>query len=197
MKQFLEMRETKSREELVQLIGLPKSMAYSAYKERIPVHAVVHPEPLYCMVDLDKLESRFIVFPRLNDPTGLESNAYVRRDGALAPPESYAVRKIGVVFSPCSDPEDRQRFANSYYLQFWLGQRRTFISPVAFLFSTAEANAFDSTRSLHGSADLDDYPVIIPPEVGFYFSFDGTRFDLRARLRFWVAFYGLFMHAIC
>lgn len=194
MKTFLDRRETESREELVQLIGLPQSYAYGRYKESIPVHAHVTSTPLYTKFSADKLENRFAVAPTRSGTTAAESNCW---DNKLDPPESFAVKTIGVVFSPDSEPEDRQRFCEFYTLEFWIGKKLYFRSPVAFLFSVEESNLFDKTNTLKGAADLKDFPQVIPYGISFYTGFSGTAFGLHSKLSFWVVYQGLYLQGVC
>jgi hypothetical protein len=197
MKEFLDKRTLDSREELIQLIGLPKSVAYSNYKELIPIHAVVSTEPLYASSTIEQrsFERPLNVWPQPEATSISDTNLW---EGRLTMPNSFAVKSLGVVFSAGSDPFDRQRFADNFAVSFWLSMRCKFRSPVAALFETESGNMFDPTRSLRSGGDLTDYPVVIPPDCKFSVLFEGEPFDLENRkLKLWVILKGLYLQGIC
>lgn len=99
----------------------------------------------------------------------------------LDAPETYAVGRIGILFSPLTRPEVRRSFAERYTLELWLGQKEYWRAPVAAAFAVGEIDAMDSPPI--GWCQL-AVPLMIVNQMTFFVRLVGTP-DPDDELKLW------------
>jgi hypothetical protein len=96
-------------------------------------------------------------------------------------PETYAVGRIGILFSPLTRPEVRRSFAERYAFELWLGKKEFWRAPVASAFAVGEIDAMDSPAI--GWCQL-AIPLMIVNQMSFFVRLVGTP-DPDDELRLW------------
>lgn len=124
----------------------------------------------------------------LND-TNL-SNAF-----RLDVPEMFAIKRIGLVFSPSCDPKDRSALVDSFAISLWLGQKCYFRMSTANLFSVGKPSIKETNRInpefpvkyMHGL----ELPVVIETMLHFYVQLEGgSYFRPEHRMKMWAVLEG-------
>jgi hypothetical protein len=101
--------------------------------------------------------------------------------GRLDAPETYAVGRIGILFSPLTRPEVRRSFAERYTVELWMGQKEFWRSPVAAAFAVGEMETLDSPPI--GWVNL-EVPLMIVNQMTFFVRLVGTP-DPDDELKLW------------
>lgn len=165
----------------------------------------VRPEVLYQRIDIDKnaMPGRFDVFSiSLGMPTGDGYADYtvtnLQKPNCLPMPNAFQVRKLGVVFSPKSEPGLRSAFLDRYEMCFRVQQKTYWRAPLSFMFSVGEPERQRGFTTLpdKGLADIGEIPLILTDEITFHAELYGKPIHPCGRLKFWVVAEGLMARAI-
>ena len=119
----------------------------------------------------------------------------------LDAPEMFAVKHIGLVFSPSCNPKDRSELVDSFTISLWLGQRCFFRMPTANLFSVGEPNVKEINRinpefPVKYMHQL-ELPVVIDTMAHFYVQLEGgSYFRPEHRMKMWAVLDGLHARGI-
>ena len=109
---------------------------------------------------------------------------------SLPAPEHFCVQRVGVVFSPICDPDDRARFIDNYTVTVWIGMKWYFRRPLSEAFAVGTSKYEPEYPSM-GLVDLAPLPLIIQSQQHFSAELEGTGVLLEKRLRMWCVFDGL------
>jgi hypothetical protein len=124
--------------------------------------------------------------------TYMETNLY--RAKTLDLPEAFAVQRVGLVFSPMCDPEDRARFIDQSELEVWIGQKNYFRTPLAETFAVGEpqGQAPFPEFPVKGMIDLTPLPLIIANQMSFYGQVITKPWEYTKKIRCWLVYEGLY-----
>lgn len=115
-----------------------------------------------------------------------DTNMYTA--GWLDAPETYAVSRIGILFSPATRPEVRASFAERYTVEFWMGKKRFWNSPIAAVFGVGEIETLDGAINQTRSPAIGwvtlEIPLLIPDQMSFFVRLVGTP-DADDELKLW------------
>ena len=154
---------------------------------------------LYCAREFDSVIGSHLQFfdYKVGDilPTGefattVDTNMWMSM--ALPAPQCFAVERVGVVFSPMCDPDDRSRFIDTSIVEVWIGQKQYFRRPLAEMFSVGEMNMGKNPEApVKGLVDLDPLPLILMTQQMFYGQIVTKPYDYKKRMRVWLVYDGL------
>ena len=174
----------------------------------------VRPHIFYHRIDIEKNAMRgsyggFSVSLGTPMPDGSNADMSVtnmQRPNSLPMPNAFLLRKLGVVFSPKTEPGLRSSaFLDRYVMSFRLDQKEYWKSPLSFMFSLAgepersergENPSLFATLPDKGLADVGEVPLVISDEVCFTAEVYGNPIQPCGRLRFWIVGEGLYARAV-
>lgn len=95
---------------------------------------------LYSSITLTRgtVFSRHTFFAVAADHTTTLADTNLCQPCRLDAPEAFLVKRVGVVFSPSSDPKARSLFAERYALSVWMGRKSFWRSPIATFFGVGK-----------------------------------------------------------
>jgi hypothetical protein len=111
--------------------------------------------------------------------------------GRLGPPEAFLVKRIGLVFSPSSDPELRSKFIDNYSISLELGQKTYQRVPLSLVFSVADVGPKNCVLPYKTYFDL-KVPLVIDNQMSFRCVLLGNQnFNITGPLKMWAVLEGL------
>jgi hypothetical protein len=117
----------------------------------------------------------------------------------LPPPETFAITRVGVLFSPTTEPKLRALFAERYTLRLRIAEKSYFCQPVAAIFAEGKPSRRDAPASaddLRGSLAL-DIPVVIPSQMQFSAELTGLPLNgAHGRLKLWAYLAGRMVRSV-
>jgi len=111
----------------------------------------------------------------------------------LYAPESFAIKQVGVDFSPTCDPKDRCRFIDHSAVEVWIGQKNYFRAPLSQMFGVGEPSwqrPFPEFP-VKGMIDLLPLPLIIEHQLHFWGQIVTKPWNYSKRIRCWLVYEGL------
>lgn len=151
----------------------------------------VRPGLLYSGVDIarNEMQARYSFFGGMSDaaPYGVMTN--MDMPYVLPQPCLFCVEKIGVAFSPNTKPELRNAIAARYALEFQVGQKIYYRSPLALLFAVTHS---EPPVDLPDAAytDIGDVPLIVEANQFFTATLHGEPLPSNGKARIWVVLKG-------
>lgn len=109
----------------------------------------------------------------------------MERGSSLPPPCSFAVERIGMLFSPACDPVARSKFIERYSLSVWIGNKTV---------DELEPNRVNPKVPTSYMVDTTPLPLILQTAQQFHAELEGSPFYVESSLRMWCVFDG--MHAL-
>lgn len=186
------------------------SIAERLKKQAIPHSSLI---PNYLDVQKGRLYSAFEIYP---DPateqtriicfsygvgnavpwkTGYADYADTNMQKAqeLCAPESFAVERVGIVFSPICDPEDRSRFIDSSSVNVWIGMKNYFRRPTSECFGTGEPVLKERFPEFPtaGMVDLSPLPLALFCQQSFHGEIETRPANYKSKIRGWLVYDGL------
>lgn len=161
----------------------------------------VRPWSLYHRIDIPKNEMRmcytgFAAY-RGSDPDLTITN--MQMANKLPMPNMFELRKLGIVFSPKTQPALRSAFVDRYEMRFSINQKSYWSGPLSFIFSDTGEPDQDrgfSTLPDIGLGDISEIPLIIADGCQFSAEIMGTPIYPCGKLTFWIVAQGLMARAI-
>jgi hypothetical protein len=128
------------------------------------------------------------VTPWLRTGHVLSSETNLSQAHRLDAPESFLVKRIGVVFAPTSDTTIRNRLIADYTLTFWMGCKYYFRRPLSEIFQVSE---FDPALPVMGLVEL-TLPLLLANQISFYADITGRSFKWGdGEVKMWAVLDGL------
>lgn len=147
-------------------------------KQRVSSSLIVGPSGEPIEVRVPNAQSSYLLFSygvgespgELGHRTATYSDTNLHQRMRLDAPESYAVSRVGVLFSPATSPRVRESFAERYVFTLWIGKKQYFRAPVASMFAVGEIEATESPAAGFISLEV---PIIIANQFSFYVELQG------------------------
>ncbi len=173
----------------------------------------VRPHIMYHRIDIEKNSMRVSYqgfSAALGHPLPDGSNAdrsvtNMHVPNRLVQPEAFEILKLGVIFSPKTEPGLRSAFLSRYYLEFLVDCKVYSANPLAFMFSMDDGPERQqglkdgtpfATLPDKGSVSIGEVPLIIIPEVHFHANLYGEPIQPCGKLSFWLIAQGLLARGI-
>lgn len=130
-----------------------------------------------------------------------DTNLY--HPSCLEMPSQFCVERIGVVFSPTSDPKTMAEWIEQHTLEFHIGCKVYWRSPMAEMFNVFSEvgvahdgyESFNNAEPLKSFVDLGDVPFIIQAGQQFHVEIVGQHYPIKP-LRLWAVLEGLHARGI-
>jgi hypothetical protein len=176
-----------------ELVNLGGYLGTEDGRVRQPISA----EPLYDYLEIpansaQRAYSLFVDVEAASGKTLAHTNSTT--NGRLDAPESFVVERIGICFSPTTDPLSRAIFCDSYMMSLDVLKRSYFRCPVSLAFNVASST--DTESPLHAQFKL-DRPVLITSGVNFQVSLRGQPPKQHEEIKLWVVLQGAYQQGFC
>lgn len=164
---------------------------------QVPTYLDVQPSVLYDSVRISKYQKRqsrsYELFRVPVNETKTLADTNMCLSGELPAPQAFSIRRVGILFSPTCEPQDRAVFAENYCLDLIIGMKMYRRLPIALSFAVGEPSQetkYAESPPL-GFAQLEEVPLTIEPQQFFGVNLIGTPVELTDSMKVWAVLFGL------